>query len=90
MLLEETKYDVVFETSQEKIVTSFLPKLSREVFFLKNLFNESKNSKVGILNFGSYVGRAYLSVEVDGQMSLPIDIEIRSKKKLAMQMNTQP
>ena len=79
MLLEETKYDVVFETSQQKIVTSFLPKLSKEVFS-RNLFNESKSSKVGILNFGSYVGRAYLSVEVDGQMSLPIDIEIRSKK----------
>ncbi len=79
MLLEETSYDVIFEANDESEVTCFLPEIEKKVFN-KNLFNEKKYTRVGTLNFGSYVGRAYFSVEVGGIKSLPIDIEVRSKK----------
>jgi len=79
MLIEETNYDVVFESDGKKTIDSFLPLLKKDVF-KKNLFNVSPDSQVGIVNFRSYVGRTYLSVEVEGVPSLPIDIEVRSKK----------
>lgn len=79
MLLEETQYDVFFRAVEEKKVTGFLPELKNGVF-KRHLFNEKEHQRVGIINFGSYVGRTYLTVEVDGVRSLPINIEVRSKK----------
>ena len=76
MLLEETRYDIIFETNPGRTITDFLP----DEIFSQNLFNVKPHTRIGILNFGSYVGRTYLSVEIDGIKSLPIPIEIRSKK----------
>ena len=78
MLIEETQYDIYFKAANKKDVTSFLPELKD--IFTRHLFNEKISQRVGILNFGSYVGRTYLSIEVDGIKSLPVDIEVRSKK----------
>ena len=79
MLLEETNYDILFVAEEEKEIDNFLEEINESVF-IQNLFNENNSSRKGVLNFKSYVGQTYLSVEVEGVKSLPIDIEIRSKK----------
>ncbi len=80
MFLEETEYDISFKAEKKEWeIQSFLPEIG-SLFFKQNLFNESKNSRVGTLNFKSYVGKTWISITVNGQSSIRIPIEIRSKK----------
>jgi len=91
MLLEETRYDVMFETtlhveSDEHV--DIFPTLQKDhslkfsVFDHLNFDLSSGNESrfIGILNFHSYVGKSFLDVEVNGIRSEPVPIEVRSKK----------
>ena len=80
LLLEETSYEVVFEAHKDSNVAvgEILPNIRK--FFTQSLFDIEGNTKRGLLNFHSYVGRTYLSVAVNGEESLPIYVEVRSKK----------
>jgi len=78
MLLEETSYDVVFKGPANSVV-ELLPLLAGKEC-RENLFGEKPWHKAGTLNFGSYVGRSWLSVTVDGVESRRVPIEVRSKE----------
>ncbi|AUB56314.1 hypothetical protein BK007_10005 [Methanobacterium subterraneum] len=91
MLLEETRYDVMFETtlhveSDEHV--GIFPTLHKDnslkfsVFDRLNFDLSSGNESrfIGILNFHSFVGKSFLDVEVNGIRSEPVPIEVRSKK----------
>ena len=91
MLLEETKYDVMFETSlyslsnDEIIIFPTIKKQNtlRFPIFDKSKFDLSTDSisrTIGILNFHSYVGKSFFDVEVDNYITVPIPLEVRSKK----------
>lgn len=91
MLLEETRYDVMFETTlhveSDDQVTIF-PTILKDNTLKFSVFNRlnfnlssvNESRFIGILNFHSYVGKSFLDVEVNGVRSKPVAIEVRSKK----------
>lgn len=91
MLLEETRYDVMFETTinvesddqinifptiQKDKTSNFSP-FDRLKF---DLSSDNISRFIGILNFGSYVGKSFLDVEINNTRSKAVPIEVRSKK----------
>jgi len=85
VLLEETKYKLFFEPniSYENIIFPALFK-NNESNEIKNLifdqFIHEKGFYGGTLNTGSYVGKSFFDIELDGLESQSVPFEIRSKK----------
>ena len=81
MFLEETEYQILFESSDPKANYDVLYSLIRmnDNHFKPFRFNLN-NKIVGTLNFRSYVGKSFLDVKKDGINSIKIPIEVRSKK----------
>jgi len=85
ILLEETKYKLFFEPniSYENIIFPSLFK-NNESNEIKNLifdqFIHEKGFYGGTLNTGSYVGKSFFDIELDGLKSQSVPFEIRSKK----------
>lgn len=85
MFLEETEYQILFES--EDVKSSFevlysLTKVNDNHFkeFRFSLGNSNQYKIAGTLNFRSYVGKSFLDVKKDGITSTKIPIEVRSKK----------
>lgn len=85
MFLEETEYQILFES--EDVKSSFevlysLTKVNDNHFkeFRFSLGNSNQYKIAGTLNFRSYVGKSFLDVKKDGVTSTKIPIEVRSKK----------
>ncbi|MDO5848514.1 MAG: DUF2357 domain-containing protein [Methanobrevibacter sp.] len=81
--LEEIEYQILFESKGNDInLIPSITEINSGIF--KQLgfnFGDSNSNKIGgFLNFGSYVGKSFLDVEVNGQKSRKIPIEVRSKK----------
>ncbi|AUB59816.1 hypothetical protein BK009_03475 [Methanobacterium subterraneum] len=85
ILLEETKYKLFFEPeiSYENLIFPSLFK-NNESNEIKNLifdqFIHEKGFYGGTLNTGSYVGKSFFDIELDGLESQSVPFEIRSKK----------
>ena len=85
MFLEETEYQVLFESNDAEASYAILYSLTK---INDNHFNEFRfklgdkdNYKIaGTLNFRSYVGKSFFDVQKDGINSIKIPIEVRSKK----------
>ena len=87
MLLEETTYDVLFESNKSKGNFIVLDSLNNSELSIKpfkqmnfNLSDENVFKCVGTLNFKAYVGKSFLSIKEGNISSISIPIEIRSKK----------
>ena len=85
MLLEETEYQVLFESDDINAtydVLYSLNKINKSHFkkFRFDLGNDNKFKLAGTLNFRSYVGKSFLDVKKGNLKSIPIPIEVRSKK----------
>ena len=85
MFLEETEYQVLFEsknTNDKFDVLHSLTKINDNHFkeFRFSLGDDNNYKVAGTLNFRSYVGKSFLDVKKDDQKSIPIPIEVRSKK----------
>ena len=85
MLLEETEYQILFESDDADASYGVLYSLIKinESHFKRFRFNLADNNKfklAGTLNFRSYVGKSFLDVKKDNIKSIQIPIEVRSKK----------
>ena len=85
MLLEETEYQILFESKDAKASFNVLYSLTKinDNHFKPFRFSlgDNENYKIaGTLNFRSYVGKSFLDVRKDGINSIKIPIEVRSKK----------
>ena len=89
MLLEETEYQLMFETEEPLInVPELLPTINGQKNFTYPVFKPLRFKiedndgyrQAGILNFRSYVGKSFFDVEVNGDICKPIPFEVRSKK----------
>ena len=85
MLLEETDYQILFESRDVDASYEILHSLVKmnDKFFNEFRFslNEFEKYKVvGTLNFKSYVGKSFLDVNKNGYLSNKVPIEVRSKK----------
>ena len=85
MFLEETEYQVLFESEDVDAAFDVLYSLTKinDNHFKKFRFSlsDNKNYKVaGTLNFRSYVGKSFLDIRKDNINSIKIPIEVRSKK----------
>lgn len=85
MFLEETEYQILFESKDSKATFEVLHSLTKmnDNHFKPFRFElgDSKQYKIaGTLNFRSYVGKSFLDVKKDGVNSIKIPIEVRSKK----------
>ncbi|SCG85416.1 DUF2357 domain-containing protein [Methanobacterium congolense] len=86
MLLEETKYQVLFETQiqfedEPKVLKTIQQGKAKIFEELRFKISSDKSYKcAGILNFHSYVGKSFFDVEMDGVESVPCPFEVRSKK----------
>lgn len=85
MLLEETDYQILFESkdiNSSYDVLYSLVKMNNDFFneFRFSLTEFEKYKVVGILNFRSYVGKSFLDVKKNGYLSNKVPIEVRSKK----------
>lgn len=89
MLLEETEYQLMFETEDPLInEPELLPTINGQKNFTYPVFKplrfkiEDKTGyrQAGILNFRSYVGKSFFDVKVNGKICKPIPFEVRSKK----------
>ena len=85
MLLEETDYQILFESRDVDATYEILHALVKmnDKFFNEFRFslNEFEKYKVvGTLNFRSYVGKSFLDVKKNDYLSNKIPIEVRSKK----------
>lgn len=85
MLLEETDYQILFESKDVDATYEILHSLVKmnDKFFNEFRFslNEFEKYKVvGTLNFRSYVGKSFLDVKKNDYLSNKIPIEVRSKK----------
>jgi hypothetical protein len=88
MFLEETQYQVLFETKKEdNIEYSVLPHLRNT----KSNYNPFEPLRfqidddnyfryAGTLNFRSYVGKSFIDIKRNSKNSIKIPIEVRSKK----------
>lgn len=85
MLLEETEYQILFESddvnAQYDVLYS-LTKVNDNHFkpFRFELGDNDTYKLAGTLNFKSYVGKSFLDIKKDGINSIKIPIEVRSKK----------
>ena len=85
MFLEETEYQILFEskdTYADYDVLYSLTKMNDNHFkpFRFELGDKNTYKIAGTLNFRSYVGKSFLDVRKDGTNSIKIPIEVRSKK----------
>lgn len=85
MFLEETEYQVLFESDDVDATYDVLYSLTRinDNHFKPFRFELGDNKKykvAGTLNFRSYVGKSFLDVRKDNINSEKIPIEVRSKK----------
>lgn len=85
MLLEETEYQVLFESDDVNAtyeVLYSLNKINKNHFkeFRFKLGDNTKFKLAGTLNFRSYVGKSFIDVKKDFVKSISIPIEVRSKK----------
>ncbi len=85
MFLEETEYQILFESKDAKASFDVLYSLTKinDNHFKEFRFTlgDDKNYKIaGTLNFRSYVGKSFLDVKKDGINSIKIPIEVRSRK----------
>lgn len=85
MLLEETDYQILFESkdiNSSYDVLHSLVKMNNDFFneFRFSLTEFEKYKVVGTLNFRSYVGKSFLDVKKNGYLSNRVPIEVRSKK----------
>ncbi|MBE6500467.1 MAG: DUF2357 domain-containing protein [Methanobrevibacter thaueri] len=85
MLLEETEYQILFESNDAKAsfdVLYSLTEINNNHFkpFRFSLGDKNKFKLVGTLNFRSYVGKSFLDVRKDDVNSIKMPIEVRSKK----------
>ena len=85
MFLEETEYQILFEskdTNAKYDVLYSLIKINDNHFkpFRFELGDKKTYKIAGTLNFRSYVGKSFLDVRKDGINSIKIPIEVRSKK----------
>ena len=85
MLLEETEYQILFESRDASASFDVLYSLTKinDTHFKPFRFSlgDNKNYKIaGTLNFRSYVGKSFLDVKKDDINSIKIPIEVRSKK----------
>lgn len=91
MLLEETRYDVMFITTlnvESDDLVNIFPTIQKDNTLKFSVFdglnfdlrNDDGYRSIGILNFHSYVGKSFLDVEFNGERSKPVPIEVRSKK----------
>ena len=85
MFLEETEYQILFESNNAKSNYDVLYSLTKinDTHFKPFRFTlgDDKNYKIaGTLNFRSYVGKSFLDVRKDDINSIKIPIEVRSKK----------
>ena len=81
MFLEETEYQILFESKGIKANYDVLYSLIKinPNYFKQFRFN-LEDKIIGTLNFRSYVGKSFLDVKKDGINSNKIPIEVRSKK----------
>lgn len=85
MFLEETEYQILFESKDAKAsfeVLHSLTKINDNHFkpFRFDLGDNKQYKIAGTLNFRSYVGKSFLDVRKEGINSVKIPIEVRSKK----------
>lgn len=85
MLLEETEYQILFESDDVNAgyeVLYSLIKINKSHFkeFRFNFGDNGKYKYAGTLNFRSYVGKSFFDVKKDNQKSVSIPVEVRSKK----------
>lgn len=85
MLLEETEYQILFESSDVNasydILYSLTKMNSNHFKPFRFTLGDNKTYKIaGTLNFRSYVGKSFLDVMKNGTNSIKIPIEVRSKK----------
>ncbi len=81
MLLEETQYQMIFKSSKDYDDIKLIPFIQNKVHSEFNVLEtEFKVEKTGILNFGSYAGKSFFDVEINGKNSDLVPFEIRSRK----------
>ena len=85
MFLEETEYQVLFESSDAKASYDVLYSLIKinDSHFKEFRFSLGDNNVykiAGTLNFRSYVGKSFLDIRKNGINSNRVPIEVRSKK----------
>lgn len=85
MFLEETEYQILFESKDTEAnfeVLYSLTKMNPNHFkpFRFTLGDNNKFKVAGTLNFRSYVGKSFLDVRKDNINSIKIPIEVRSRK----------
>ena len=81
MFLEETEYQILFESKDSKANFELLYSLTKINDNHFKPFRFSLEDKIlGTLNFRSYVGKSFLDVRKDKINSIKIPIEVRSKK----------
>ncbi|WP_298521290.1 DUF2357 domain-containing protein [uncultured Methanobrevibacter sp.] len=85
MFLEETEYQVLFESDDVDATYDVLHSLTKinDNHFKPFRFDLGDNKKymvAGTLNFRSYVGKSFFDVKKDNIKSIKIPIEVRSKK----------
>lgn len=85
MFLEETEYQILFESKDANATFNVLYSLTKinDNHFRPFRFSLSDNKTykvAGTLNFRSYVGKSFLDVRKDNVNSIKIPIEVRSKK----------
>lgn len=85
MLLEETKYHVVYKPLgrfSESEVISLLPTIKKESKKETLVFEKWSGIQEhgGTLHFHSYVGKSFFDIQVDGLRSVKVPFEVRSKK----------
>ena len=85
MFLEETEYQILFESGDAKAsfnVLYSLTKMNDNHFkpFRFELGDNKKYKIAGTLNFRSYVGKSFLDVRKGNINSIKVPIEVRSKK----------
>ena len=85
MFLEETEYQILFESGDVEADYDVLYSLIRmnDTHFKPFRFFLGDNNKykiAGTLNFRSYVGKSFLDVRKNNTSSIKVPIEVRSKK----------
>lgn len=81
MFLEETEYQILFESKNSEANFELLYSLTKiNDNHFKPFRFPLEDKKLGTLNFRSYVGKSFLDVRKDKINSIKIPIEVRSKK----------
>lgn len=81
MLLEETQYQITFKPLESFDNVEIIPTLQKNNVSVYEPFKGPLENIIGgSLNFGSYAGKSYFDVEIDGEKTDPVPFEVRSKK----------